>query len=124
MIRIYPLVFLGLVLCLWLVPATPAYPETVPGEKAQGEETAEEPAVKSATSPDPKAPKAPLGKEIRTLDEITIEGEIEVPQVLFITVRDRGRYHDHLHRLYLLSSLGLVRKTVFPMRLGTWVLPE
>jgi hypothetical protein len=51
---------------------------------------------------------------VRTLDEITIEGEIAVPQVLFITARDRQRYLDLLHRRYRQSSLELGRATVFP----------
>lgn len=43
-----------------------------------------------------------------TLDAITIEGEIDVPQVLFITARDHFRDTDFLHHLYLadLAVLG------------------
>ncbi|MCA9726238.1 MAG: hypothetical protein R3E12_10670 [Candidatus Eisenbacteria bacterium] len=36
-----------------------------------------------------------------TLDEIRIEGEIAMPQVVFITARDQFHYDDELHRDYL-----------------------
>ena len=42
-----------------------------------------------------------------TLDAITIEGEIDVPQVLFITSRDHLRGGDLLHRVYLADPVGL-----------------
>ena len=43
----------------------------------------------------------------RTLDAITIEGEIAVPQVLFITSREQPRYNDQLHRRYMRTSLDV-----------------
>ena len=122
MIRVIPLVFA--IFCMWLIPATRVEAQTESGQGAQVDKAAKDESGKSATSPATKAPKKPQGKEIRMLDEITIEGEIEIPQVLFITARDRDRYHDHLHRMYLWSSTDLARETVFPMRLGTWLLPE
>jgi len=67
-----------------------------------------------ASRPDPAPPQRAQGKGIRTLDEITIEGEVAVPQVLFITARDRPRYEDRLHRRYLWGSLELGRATVLP----------
>jgi hypothetical protein len=70
-----------------------------------------------ATRPDPAPPARARGKGIRTLDEITIEGEVAVPQVLFITARDRPRYEDRLHRRYLWGSLELGRATVLPEHL-------
>lgn len=39
-----------------------------------------------------------------TLDDIMIEGEIDVPQVLFITSRDHLRRSDLLHHLYLADA--------------------
>jgi len=50
----------------------------------------------------------------RTLDEIHIEGEVAVPQVLFITARDQRRYLDFQHRRYLPSSRQLGESTVYP----------
>lgn len=44
---------------------------------------------------------APPKEEPRTLDEITIEGEIAMPQVLFITAREPYRFADLAHRVYL-----------------------
>ena len=57
------------------------------------------------------------GAPARTLEEITIEGEIAVPQVLFITARDRRRYNDQLYRKFLQSSLELARGTAYPRHL-------
>ncbi len=42
-----------------------------------------------------------------TLDDIMIEGEIDVPQVLFITSRDHLRRSDLLHHLYLTDAAAL-----------------
>jgi len=67
-----------------------------------------------ATRPDPVRPEAQPGKGIRTLDEITIEGEVAVPQVLFITARDRTRYEDRLYRRYLPGRLELARRVPLP----------
>ena len=76
-----------------------------------------------AGSPDPVRPQPKRGKGIRTLDEITIEGELDVPQVLFITARDRQRYFDHLHRAYLRNSLEIGLETVFPERVIARIKP-
>lgn len=43
----------------------------------------------------------------RTLDEITIEGEIAVPQVLFISGRDQWRYTEFLEETFLPSGVEL-----------------
>jgi hypothetical protein len=53
--------------------------------------------------------------EPRTLEEITIEGEVAVPQVLFITARDQRRYIDDLHHHYLPLALEIGKTTVLPM---------
>ena len=60
-------------------------------------------------------------EELRTLDEITIEGEIAVPQVLFITARDQHRYSDGLHHRYLRSPLEIGRGTTLPIWLAVAV---
>ena len=59
---------------------------------------------------------APAGMP-RTLSDVHIEGEIPVPQVLFITARDQRRFMDFQHHRYLKTSLQLGADTPFP----TWV---
>lgn len=56
-------------------------------------------------------------KKVRTLDAITIEGEIDMPQVLFITSRDQQRYSDKNHRKYIKTCQEIGRETVVPARL-------
>ena len=53
----------------------------------------------------------------RTLDAITIEGEIAVPQVLFITSRDYRRYRDGLGASLRPGSLDVARAVDLPVRL-------
>ena len=50
----------------------------------------------------------------RRLEDIPIEGEIAVPQVLFITARDQRRFVDFEHRRYLRTSLQVGETTRFP----------
>jgi hypothetical protein len=57
----------------------------------------------------------------RTLDDIHIEGEIPVPQVLFITARDQRRFMEFQHHRYTRTSLELGRGTALPSRI---VVPE
>ena len=52
----------------------------------------------------------------RTLDDIRIEGEIPVPQVLFITARDQRRFMEFQHHRYQRTSLELGRATPMPSR--------
>jgi hypothetical protein len=54
---------------------------------------------------------------VRTLEAINIEGEIAVPQVLFITSRDYPRYRDRLRWRYRMSSLDVARSLELPTRL-------
>lgn len=53
---------------------------------------------------------------IRTLDAINIEGEIAVPQVLFITSRDYRRYRDKLGSIYRKTALEVARPGGLPAR--------
>jgi len=53
----------------------------------------------------------------RTLDDIHIEGEIPVPQVLFITARDQRRFMEFQHHRYLKTSLELGRSTATPSQI-------
>lgn len=120
MTRPAPTLFAILVLvAVWLIPATAA-PQAPSGKDAPAATapTKAAPAPERAASPDAKAVSGRHGKGIRTLDEITIEGEIAVPQVLFITARDRQRYRDFLHRHYLKTALELARETVVPKAIG------
>jgi hypothetical protein len=50
------------------------------------------------------------------LDDIHIEGEIPVPQVLFITARDQRRFMEFQHHRYLKTSVELGRATATPSR--------
>jgi hypothetical protein len=108
-------------------PATPApevsAPQASPESPAAATPAPAGPraAADSGSSPTPSgASGRRSGKGPRTLDEITIEGEIAVPQVLFITARQRRHYQDFLHRNYLKGSRELCRETPVPVRLGSW----
>lgn len=57
----------------------------------------------------------PAKAEPRTLDEITIEGEIAMPQVLFITAREPYRFADTAHRAYLPQAGAVRAQAVLPL---------
>lgn len=63
----------------------------------------------AASAPAPKAAGLP-----RTLGDVHIEGEIPVPQVLFITAGEPRRFMDFQHHRYLVSSTQLGAATPFP----------
>jgi hypothetical protein len=70
--------------------------------------------VAFADGQDAKSPEDP-GKGLpRTLEDINIEGDIPVPQVLFITARDQRRILSFNHDHYLKTSLQIGRGTVYP----------
>ncbi len=73
----------------------------------------------SVTPPRTAAVKTPVRRTeaVRTLDAINIEGEIAVPQVLFITARDVRRYRDGLGLKFQLSASEAGRSAVLPSRL-------
>jgi hypothetical protein len=50
----------------------------------------------------------------RRLRDVHIEGEISVPQVLFITARDQRRFMDFQHHRYLQTSVQLGAATPLP----------
>jgi hypothetical protein len=58
--------------------------------------------------------KKPAG--VRTLEAINIEGEIAVPQVLFITARDTRRFRDGLGATYRMSAVDVARALTLPGR--------
>ena len=115
-------------LCLAAGMARAAVPSRAPGVRSQAPAPpsraaaagARRPARTSAvtrahaaadTSARPRPRSAP-----RTLDEIQIEGEIPVPQVLFVTAREQRRFMEFQHHRYLRSSLELGRATPTPTR--------
>jgi len=54
---------------------------------------------------------------VKTLDEITIEGEVRLPQVLFITSRESTRPLDWLELYDTDSAESISRGTPFPDRI-------
>jgi hypothetical protein len=67
----------------------------------------------------PDASERPSKEPVRTLDEITIEGEIPLPQVLFISSREEPRYGDLLHRRYFVQCADVGMGG--PIAAGVWV---
>ena len=116
---------MNLVLILSVGTIPPAWGQDAPREDTQKAQVAQEAdkGTLGSPSPPPKTPSKRSGKGLRTLDEINIEGEIAVPQVLFITARERKHYQDFLHRQYLKGSQELCRETQIPTRLGSWLRP-
>lgn len=76
-------------------------------------------ALAAAPPPSPRASSRPAASHepSRTLDDIHIEGEIPVPQVLFITARDQRRFLDFQHSRYLRTSRELAAATPLPTRI-------
>jgi hypothetical protein len=70
------------------------------------------PAIASAETTPSKKPAGAM----RTIDAITIEGDIAVPQVLFITSRDNRRYRDGTGKLYRKNTNELARSLNAPDR--------
>ena len=56
-------------------------------------------------------------KAVQTLDAITIEGDVAVPQVLFITSREHPRHREDLGRALRPDSLTLARRVTGPKSL-------
>lgn len=72
----------------------------------------------SATSAGSKPADKPAATGHRTLQDIHIEGEIPVPQVLFVTARDQRRFLDFQHHHYLETCAQLGARTALPTRLA------
>jgi hypothetical protein len=95
--------------------AMAAPPSTTPSALPKKPAATESTAPRKTTAP---AVKTDTGaKGIRTIDAINIEGEIAVPQVLFITSRDNRRYRDGLGKNFRLGTLDVTRSTAMPNRL-------
>lgn len=107
-------------LCLCAVIAANASPSLAapqdPAERASTSAAKEEkPKTKNTTAPRKEA--------VRTLEAINIEGEIAVPQVLFITSRDYRRYRDGLGLKFRLSTYEVARTFSVPTRLRVIAAP-
>ncbi len=63
----------------------------------------------SAVGQEKKAP-------VRTLDAVTIEGAVDVPQVLFITSRENVRFDDGLGWAFLNAAADSLTPAVLPVR--------
>lgn len=71
-----------------------------------------------ASGPEPAPPaRAVPNQAARTLDAVAIEGEVDVPQVLFISSRDHLRFHDDTARRYRPGPLDVIRGATVPVRL-------
>lgn len=82
-------------------------------------------AIAAAAAADVQAaPSKGRGEAMRTLQAITIEGEIAVPQVLFITSRDYPRYRDGLALKFRMSALDVARSADRPTRLRVVAQPD
>jgi hypothetical protein len=101
-------------------PARPAAPAA--SSSAPAKTTATGDRSRPATAAAPRATSADRSRSNRApgsrrLEDIHIEGEIPVPQVLFITARDQRRMLDFQHRRYLRTSRQVGEQTVFPSRI-------
>lgn len=73
-------------------------------------------APRSIAAPRPTSTPSATRSANRTLEDIHIEGEIPVPQVLFITARDQRRFMEFQHGRYLRTSRQLGEATPLPSR--------
>jgi len=67
----------------------------------------------SALGADP-GPGTAAAAATRTLDAITIEGAVDVPQVLFITSRDNARFDDGLGWMFLRTADEILAGVTLP----------
>ena len=84
---------------------------------ALGQETAAKKRQKPAEKSVVKTRAASRTAAMRTLDAINIEGEIAVPQVLFITAREFRRFRDGLDLKYRMDALDVARSLTVPTRI-------
>mgnify|MGYP001369077738 CR=1 FL=1 len=92
--------------------ATPRRAPAAPAARRKPHATA----VTRPRVPADTSARAPVRTPSRMLDDIHIEGEIPVPQVLFITARDQRRFMEFQHHRYQRTSLELGRATATPSR--------
>jgi hypothetical protein len=74
----------------------------------------------AAKKPGPAAtPAEPAASSSRRLEDVRIEGELEVPRITFITVRQPHRFTDYTRATSVRSSRGLAAETALP----AWIPP-
>jgi hypothetical protein len=109
---------LSLGLCALLASAANAtVPASIPRvpRKPSPHHAAAKPAASAAKPGTSRADAKATGP--RTLQDIHIEGEIPVPQVLFITARDQRRFVEFQTQRYLKTSQQVGEQTAFPSRI-------
>jgi hypothetical protein len=74
-------------------------------------------ALQLAAAATPKSATKPAAP--RTLEEIAIEGQVDLPEVLFISSRERIKTNEFHHRRYLKSAAQIAEAADFPRRLTT-----
>jgi hypothetical protein len=97
--------------------ATPATRRTVPPAPAAVRKAGRTTSVTHPHAPADTSVRTRPRVAPRTLDDIHIEGEIPVPQVLFITAREQRRLMEFQHHRYQRTSLELGRATATPARI-------
>jgi hypothetical protein len=91
--------------------AKPATKASSKGASKKSRMTAQKATKSTTASSEPTRAAGP-----RRLEDIHIEGEVPVPQVLFITARDQRRFLGSHHDLYLRTSRELGESTPLPAR--------
>jgi hypothetical protein len=93
-----------------------ALPSCARAQSAPADSGVAKPAAAATGASSAAKPRADAGP--RTLQDIHIEGEVPVPQVLFVTARDQRRLTEFQHRRYLKNSLGVGRSVAMPSRIA------
>ena len=97
---------------LLLAASTPAVAASRPVTRAPGHAR---PSRRAAAAAPPARTATGRGAAgVRRLEDIHIEGEVPVPQVLFITARDQRRFLEFQHGRYLKTSRALGEETPLP----------
>ena len=65
-------------------------------------------------------PAEPVEPSSRRLEDVRIEGELEVPRITFITVRQPHRFNDFTRATSVRSSRGFAAETALP----AWITPS
>lgn len=104
---------LALAFAALLLAAAPAVAPAATGKPAAARPAAK-PAAKPAAA---KAAPATEAAGNRRLEDVRIEGELEVPRVTFITVRQPHRFHDYTR----VSSLRSARRMAADATLPAWI---
>lgn len=98
-------------------PASGSAPKAAPLPEAKPAAPKATTAKPAAAKPKAAGAKPPAAAGRRTLGDVHIEGEVPVPQVLFVTARDQRRVLDFGHARYLRTSRQLAASTPLPGRL-------